>query len=276
MPANNETKPKVVFAKPDHALRTANRSRLKPNCPLLSLVPFPDHDVIGRQSEIAQLRLILAKKRMRSAVLIGEAGVGKTELVRQCAKLMPSFRFLSLSLMDLTSDTMYRGDFELKFKDALSELSKDDILFVDEIHALLNAGAVQENPQATLGNYLKPLLADGLVVWGATTPDEFFRTFAHDHAFVRRFSPVFISDLSQDDTALAVESFLAASPLPPGITPADIASAAAAIPLAHLPEAAIELADRASAAASLSIPFDLDQNAQSLAQLYFSLSHYRH
>lgn len=275
MPTNtNQTKPKIVLSKPDHTPHVQNRSRLRPNSPLLSLVPYPDHDVIGRRSEIAQLRLILAKKRMRSAVLIGEAGVGKTELVRQCARLMPSFRFLSLNLMDLTSDTMYRGDFELKFKSALSELSQGDILFVDEIHTLLNAGAVQENPQATLGNYLKPLLADGLVVWGATTNYEFFHTFAHDHAFVRRFSPVFVSDLSTDDTILAVKAFLADSPLPPGVTPESIAYAAASIPLAHLPEAAIELADRASASASLSVPFDLDQNAQSLATLYFNLANY--
>ncbi len=255
---------------------TTFRGRIPPRSELLSLVPYPDHQVIGRHSEIAQLRLILAKKRMNSAILIGPAGVGKTEIVRQCAKLMPKHRFLALNIMDLTADTMYRGDFELKIKPALAELTQGDILFVDEIHTLLNAGAVHENPQGNLGNYLKPLLTDGLVIWGATTNEEFFKTFAHDHAFVRRFSPVFVTDLSTDDTILAVKAFIGDSELPAGITIEDITYAAASIPLAHLPEAAIELADRAIASVKIDLPFDLMEHADSLAQLYQGLETNRH
>ncbi len=198
-------------------------NRVPPVYELLPLVPHPKHKVIERESEIDQLKLILAKKRMNSA---------------------------------------------------LSALSKNDVVFIDEFHTALHLGAVIENKEGTLDNYLKPLLTDGLVVWGATTTEEFFKAFAHDHAFIRRFTSVFVSDLYVKDTASDVQSFVGKFKLPDEIMLLSIAYAAASIPLAHLPEAVIELIDRAITSIKISVPFDLNEHCHSLAQLYHGLETY--
>ena len=156
--------------------------------------------VIGRQNEIERITQILARRTKNNPILIGEAGVGKTAIVEGLAQRMASGditdvlsnkRLVSLDIGSLVAGTKYRGEFEQRVKDIIKELeqAKDIILFIDEFHLIVGAGAAEGSTDAS--NMLKPALARGEIQCiGATTFDEYRKYVEADPALERRFQPI--------------------------------------------------------------------------------------
>ena len=156
--------------------------------------------VIGRQNEIERITQILARRTKNNPILIGEAGVGKTAIVEGLAQRMASGditdvlsnkRLVSLDIGSLVAGTKYRGEFEQRVKDIIRELeqAKDIILFIDEFHLIVGAGAAEGSTDAS--NMLKPALARGEIQCiGATTFDEYRKYVEADPALERRFQPI--------------------------------------------------------------------------------------
>jgi len=170
--------------------------------------------VIGRDAEIMRIIQILSRRTKNNPILIGEAGVGKTAIVEGLALRMAqndipeSLRdkeLVSLDLGSLIAGTKYRGEFEERLKNILKEVEKSDgkiVLFIDEIHTLVGAGASEGSMDAS--NMLKPALARGeLRAIGATTLKEYQKYIEKDPALTRRFQPVFVNEPSQED-AIAI------------------------------------------------------------------------
>ena len=167
--------------------------------------------VIGREKEIQRVIEILARRKKNNPILLGETGVGKTAIAEGLAleianKNVPSFlenaKIYSLDMGSLLAGTKYRGDFEKKLKSVLKEIvkKKNSILFIDEIHTVVGAGAVGGSTMDA-SNILKPLLSNGkLRLIGATTYEEYRNDFGKDKAFSRRFAKVEIKEPSIDDT----------------------------------------------------------------------------
>ncbi|MDA1033959.1 MAG: ATP-dependent Clp protease ATP-binding subunit ClpA [Proteobacteria bacterium] len=163
--------------------------------------------VIGRSDEITRLSQILCRRRKNNPLLVGEAGVGKTAIAEGLAKkivdgdipdILKNTTIYSLDLGSLIAGTKYRGDFEQRLKNVLKELSKkpDSILFIDEIHTIIGAGAASGGT-LDASNLLKPALAKGeLRCIGATTFTEFRSVFEKDHALTRRFQKIDIEESS--------------------------------------------------------------------------------
>ena len=166
--------------------------------------------VIGRDDEIERLTQILARRTKNNPVLIGEPGVGKTAIVEGLAQRMASGeisdilhnkRLITLDLGSLVAGTKYRGEFEQRLKDIIEEVEKagDIILFIDEFHTIVGAGAAEGSMDAS--NMLKPALARGqLQVIGATTFDEYRKYVEADPALERRFQPVTAEPNSVEET----------------------------------------------------------------------------
>ncbi|MEU6857555.1 ATP-dependent Clp protease ATP-binding subunit [Glycomyces sp. NPDC046736] len=168
--------------------------------------------VVGRADEIAQTVEILSRRRKNNPVLIGEPGVGKTAIVEGLAQRIvngdvPSTlagrRVIALDLGGMVAGTKYRGDFEeriSKLLDEVREHSDEVVVFIDELHTLVNAGSTGDGSMDA-GNLLKPALAKGeLHVVGATTIDEYRKHIEKDPALERRFQPVMVAEPSVDDT----------------------------------------------------------------------------
>ncbi|MCC8142168.1 MAG: ATP-dependent Clp protease ATP-binding subunit [Lachnospiraceae bacterium] len=166
--------------------------------------------VIGRRAETDQLVQILSRRKKNNPVLVGEPGVGKTVIVEGLAQRIAQRRvpqglygkrIISFDMASMLSGTRYRGDFEERIKAFLEEAEEeqDVILFLDEIHTLVGAGAGDGAMDAA--NILKPELSRGeLQVIGATTPKEYSRYIEKDSALERRFSPVNVSEPGQEET----------------------------------------------------------------------------
>jgi len=166
--------------------------------------------VIGRAKEIERVTQILSRRKKNNPVLIGEAGVGKTAIVEGLAQRIISGnvpppllrkRLVTLDMGLLIAGTRYRGEFEERMKKVIDEVSKDGeiILFIDELHTLIGAGAAEGAMDAA--NILKPALARGeLQVIGATTIDEFRKRIESDPALERRFQSVMVDEPSVHDT----------------------------------------------------------------------------
>lgn len=166
--------------------------------------------VIGRDDEIERLTQILARRTKNNPVLIGEPGVGKTAIVEGLAQRMASGeisdilhnkRLITLDLGSLVAGTKYRGEFEQRLKDIIEEVEAagDIILFIDEFHTIVGAGAAEGSMDAS--NMLKPALARGeLQVIGATTFDEYRKYVEADPALERRFQPVTAEPNSVEET----------------------------------------------------------------------------
>jgi ATP-dependent Clp protease ATP-binding subunit ClpA len=180
----------------------------------------PTTVLVGREREKYALSIVLSKSRMRNAIILGEAGVGKTELVRAIADEFKEYRFYEISTASLVAGTAYRGEFEEKMS-KLIKAAKDEqtatgeriVLFFDEIHTVIGAGSSTSSrgDQAPLdaANILKPYLSDGsLIIWGATTVDEYKRFIQPEGAFDRRFSKIVLPELDEATTERILENFV--------------------------------------------------------------------
>lgn len=166
--------------------------------------------VIGRQPEITRLIQILGRRTKNNPVLLGEAGVGKTAIVEglaqrivqgQVPKQMQNLRLISLDLSALVAGTRFRGDFEERTFELLTEIrtAKNIVLFIDELHNLIGAGSAMGAMDAA--NVFKPALSRGeLRTIGATTVDEYERYIVEDSALSRRFQPVYVDEPDLKET----------------------------------------------------------------------------
>ena len=165
--------------------------------------------VIGRDKEIVRVIQILSRRTKNNPVLIGEPGVGKTAIAEGLAQrivngnvpeILRNKRIISLSISSMLAGAKYRGEFEERLKKAIDEVQKHDdmIIFIDEIHTLVGAGATEGAMDAA--NILKPALARGeFQVVGATTLDEYKKHIEKDAALERRFQPVLVGEPSEED-----------------------------------------------------------------------------
>ncbi len=167
--------------------------------------------VIGRDTEILRVIQVLSRRKKNNPVLIGEAGVGKTAIVEGLAQkiatndvpeILSGKRVVALDLGAMIAGSRFRGDFEERLKASIEEIKRAEgefILFIDELHTVVGAGAAQGAMDAS--NMLKPALARGeLQCVGATTLDEYHKYIEKDAALERRFAPVFVEEPSVEDT----------------------------------------------------------------------------
>jgi ATP-dependent Clp protease ATP-binding subunit ClpC len=217
--------------------------------------------VIGRQMEIERVIQILARRTKNNPALIGEPGVGKTAIVEGLAQRITegdvpaplmNKRVLQLDVGSLVAGTMYRGQFEERLKRVIDELKQSGaILFIDEVHMLVGAGAAGSSVDAA--NILKPALSRGeLQVIGATTLDEYRKHIESDAALERRFQPVVVEEPSEDETIAILKGIRPAYEEHHKLVISDEALEAAAhlssryVTERFLPDKAIDLIDESS------------------------------
>jgi ATP-dependent Clp protease ATP-binding subunit ClpC len=224
--------------------------------------------LIGRHEQLRQLVRTLVRKKKNNPVLVGFAGVGKTAIVEGLASLIASgpipnelkgCRLVELPMAALVAGTTYRGQFEERLLGLINEVKAagNVILFIDEIHTILRAGAV-EGGSLDAGNILKPALARGdLRVIGATTSEEYQRYIVQDAALERRFQPVWVPEASPEEALQVLRGVKARYETHHGVMIADDAlEAAVKLPVAwlqdrHLPDKALDLLDEACARARI-------------------------
>ncbi len=175
-----------------------------------------DENIIGRGNEINNIMEILLRKKKNNPLLIGEAGVGKTAIVEEFTrminkKLVPKklidYKIISIEMANLVAGTKYRGEFEEKITKILEEVSKNEktILFIDEIHTLINAGGAEGAVSA--GDIFKPHLArSNIKCIGATTIYEYEKYLAKDKALCRRFENIMIKEPTLDETKTIINN----------------------------------------------------------------------
>jgi ATP-dependent Clp protease ATP-binding subunit ClpB len=244
--------------------------------------------VIGRDDEIRRVLQILSRRTKNNPVLIGDPGVGKTAVVeglalRIATKDVPDSlrdkRIVALDLGALLAGAKFRGEFEERLKSVLKEIERSEgsiILFIDELHTLVHAGAT-EGGALDASNLLKPALARGtLHCIGATTTQEYRKYIEKDAALERRFQPVPIAEPSVEDTISILRGLKERYELHHGVRIQDAALVAAATLSAryiadrHLPDKAIDAVDEAASMVRLSLesrPGELDQLSRRIRQL---------
>jgi len=243
--------------------------------------------VIGRDDEIRRVMQILARRTKNNPVLIGEPGVGKTAIVEGLAQrivagdvpeILKPKRIASLDLSALVAGAKYRGEFEDRLKAVLKEIAESDgqvILFIDELHTLVGAGAAEGSMDAS--NMLKPALARGeLRAIGATTLNEYRKYIEKDPALERRFQPVYVGEPSAEDTIAILRGLKERYEVHHGVRVKDAAIIAAAmlsqryITDRFLPDKAIDLIDEAAAGLRMeidSLPSEIDEIERRILQL---------
>ena len=243
--------------------------------------------IIGRDQEIRRVVQILSRRTKNNPVLIGEPGVGKTAIAEGLAQrivngdvptTLKDKRLVSLDLGALVAGAKYRGEFEERLKAVLNEVRDAEgevLLFVDEMHTLVGAGAAEGSMDAS--NMLKPMLARGeLHAIGATTLDEYRKHIEKDAALERRFQPVFVGEPSVEDTVSILRGLKERYEVHHGVRVTDGAVIAAA-QLSHryisdrqLPDKAIDLVDEAASRLRMQIdskPKKLDELERQVMQL---------
>ena len=243
--------------------------------------------VIGRDVEILRVIRILSRRTKNNPVLIGEAGVGKTAIVEGLAQKIASNdvpeilmgkRVVSLDLGAMIAGSRFRGEFEERLKAAIEEIQRAEgevILFIDELHTVVGAGAAQGAMDAS--NMLKPALSRGeLQCVGATTLNEYHKHIEKDAALERRFAPVFVEEPNIDDTIQMLQGLRDRYEAHHKVRFSDEALVAAArlsaryVTERHLPDKAIDLMDEAAAklrVALYSLPDDLKEMKSELDRL---------
>ena len=243
--------------------------------------------VIGREDEIRRVMKVLSRRTKNNPVLIGDPGVGKTAIVEGLAQKIASGdvpeslkdkRLVQLDMGALIAGTKYRGEFEDRMKAVIKEVTESDgriILFIDELHTIVGAGAAEGAVNAS--NLLKPALARGeLHCIGATTLDEYREHIEKDPALERRFQPVYVSEPSVEDTISILRGLKERYEVHHGVRISDSALVAAAvlsdryISDRHLPDKAIDLIDEAAAELRIeidSMPEELDRIEKRIRQL---------
>jgi ATP-dependent Clp protease ATP-binding subunit ClpB len=243
--------------------------------------------VIGRDEEIRRTIQVLSRRTKNNPVLIGEPGVGKTAIVEGLAirivngdvpETLKNKKLMVLDLGALVAGAKFRGEFEERLKAVLSEViaaSGEIVLFIDEMHTLVGAGAAEGSMDAS--NLLKPALARGeLHCIGATTLNEYRKHVEKDAALARRFQPVFVSEPSVEDTVSILRGLKEKYELHHGVRIADTALVAAAtlsnryITDRFLPDKAIDLVDEAASRLRMQIdskPEALDELDRRIIQL---------
>jgi ATP-dependent Clp protease ATP-binding subunit ClpB len=243
--------------------------------------------VIGRDDEIRRVIQILSRRTKNNPALIGEPGVGKTAIVEGLAQRIVNGdvpeglkrkRLIQLDMGSLVAGAKFRGEFEERLKAVLKEITEaggEILLFVDEMHTVIGAGAAEGAMDA--GNMLKPLLARGeLHMIGATTLDEYRKHVEKDPALERRFQPVLVTEPSVEDTISILRGLKERYEIHHGVRITDAATIAAATLSAryiadrHLPDKAIDLIDEAAARLRTEIdskPLALDEVDRQIMQL---------
>ncbi len=269
----SETRFKVLEKYARDLTRLAEEDRLDP--------------VIGREAEIMRVIQILSRRTKNNPVLIGEAGVGKTAIVEGLAQrivqddvpeTLSGVRIMALDLGALIAGTRFRGEFEERLKAVMDEVREANgqiILFIDELHTVVGAGAATGAMDAS--NMMKPALARGeLRVIGATTPDEFRQHIERDAALERRFAPIWVEEPTPEETIAILQGLKARYEAHHGVSYTDAALRAAAR-LSHryvtdrrLPDKAIDLIDEAGAKKHVALrsePPELKKMKRELADL---------
>ena len=243
--------------------------------------------VIGRDDEILRLIQVLCRRTKNNPVLIGAAGVGKTAIVEGLAQKIASDdvpeilmgkRVVSLDLGALIAGTRFRGEFEERLKSAMEEIQRSEgeiILFIDELHTVVGAGAAQGAVDAS--NMMKPALARGeLQCIGATTLDDYRQYIERDAALERRFAPVFVDEPTVEETIEMLHGLRDRYEAHHGVKYADDALAMAArlshryVTDRHLPDKAIDAIDEAASKlriAIYSMPDGLKAKKKHITQL---------
>jgi len=243
--------------------------------------------VIGRDDEIRRTIQVLSRRTKNNPVLIGEPGVGKTAIAEGLAlrivngdvpDSLRNKRLLSLDLGAMVAGAKYRGEFEERLKGVLTEIQSaagEIILFIDEMHTLVGAGASEGAMDAS--NLLKPALARGdLHCVGATTLNEYRKHVEKDAAFARRFQPIFVSEPTVEDTISILRGIKEKYELHHGVRISDSALVAATtlsdryISDRFLPDKAIDLMDEAGSRLRMQVdskPEELDEVDRRLVQL---------
>ena len=248
--------------------------------------------VIGRDNEVRRVIQILSRRTKNNPVLLGDPGVGKTAIVEGLAQRIVNGdvpgtlkykQLLVLDLAALLAGAQYRGQFEQRLKSVLFEIEKAQdkyILFIDELHTLVSAGAAEGAVDAS--NMLKPALARGLLhAIGATTVREYRQYIERDPALERRFQPIYIDEPTVEDSIAILRGIKEKYETHHGIKISDDAVIAAVtlsvryISDRYLPDKAIDLVDEAAAAAKIeidSMPTSLDEIKRKTIQLDIELA----